>query len=86
MTGTIQPTSGKDYSEYWGVQIQLVRILQHCGVKVDIKDRLPLFKLWNIVNTRMTGIRRRNILLLLQSLVHMRMKGMEPENDGKRYS
>jgi hypothetical protein len=77
--------STKDYSEYWGVQVLLVRILKTLGIKVDIRDRLPLFRLWNIVNSRMTGAKKHNILQLIQSLVHMRQKNMEPPNDGKRY-
>lgn len=75
----------KDYSEYWGAQVSLVRILQKCGVNVDVRDRLPIFRLWLIINQRMTGPKKENILQLLQSLRNMRLKGLEPEHDGKKY-
>lgn len=75
----------KDYSEYWGVQILLVRILQNSGLKVDPKSRLPIFRLWLLVKSRMTGAKAPNILQLLTALLNMRIKGMEPPNDGKKY-
>ena len=76
----------KDYSEYWGMHIQFVRILKSAGLKVDIRDRLPLFRLWHVVNSRMTGARRANVLQIIQGLVNMRLKGLEPPNDGKKYT
>jgi hypothetical protein len=78
-------TPPKDYTEYWEAQALLVRILQNSGLKVGIKDRLPIFRLWLLVNSRMTGARQVNLLQLLQALVNMRMKGMEPPNNGKTY-
>lgn len=80
----IPPT--KDYSEYWAIQVVLVRVLQSAGLKVDVRDRLPIFRLWSIVNQRITGTKKVNILQLLQSLVELRKKGNEPPNDGKKYT
>lgn len=85
MTDEVSSTPIKDYSEYWAIQVVLVRILQSSGVTVNVKDRLPLFRLWTVVSSRMTGAKQHNILQLIQALVHMRMKGMEPEHDGKKY-
>lgn len=76
----------KDYTEYWEAQVLLVRILQNSGLKVGVKDRLPIFRLWNIVATRMTGARQHNVSLLLQALVIMRGKGMEPPHKGNTYT
>jgi len=76
----------KDYSEYWGMQVHLVRILQSADMRVDIRDRLPLFRLWLVVDRRMTGSRKNNILQLIQSLIHMRMKGLEPPHEGGKYT
>jgi hypothetical protein len=75
----------KDYSEYWGAQISLVRILQRNGLRVDIKDRLPLFRLWILVSNRMTGDRAKNIFQLIQFLLNLRRNGKEPPYNGKRY-
>lgn len=75
----------KGYSEYWEAQVLLVRILQNSGLKVGVKDRLPVFRLWNLVSKRMTGVRQINLLQLLQALVLMRTQGMEPPHDGKVY-
>lgn len=75
----------KDYSEYWEAQVLTVRILQNAGLKVGVRDRLPLFRLWLLVSDRMTGARRDNLLQLLQALVKMRTMGMEPPHNGKLY-
>lgn len=86
MVNEVVSTPTKDYAEYWAVQVVLVRVLQSAGLKVDVRDRLPLFRLWHTVSTRITGTRSFNILQLIQALVHMRMKGMEPAHDGKKYT
>jgi hypothetical protein len=78
-------TPTKDYSEYWEAQVLLVRILQNSGVKVGIKDRLPIFRLWQVVSKKMAGNRATTILKLLDSLVRMRQNGEEPPNTGKKY-
>lgn len=75
----------KDYSEYWEAQVLLVRILQNSGLKVGVKDRLPIFRLWLIVSKQMTGARQANLLQLLDALAKMRGKGMEPPHNGKIY-
>jgi hypothetical protein len=77
--------ASKDYTEYWEAQVLLVRILQNSGLRVGVKDRLPIFRLWNIVAKRMTGVRQHNVLLLLQALVQMRGRGIEPPHNGKTY-
>ena len=79
-------TPSKDYTEYWATQVVLIRMLQSAGLKVDIRDRLPIFRLWQVVGRRMTGNRAYHILQLLQALVNMRQKCMEPPHDGKRYT
>ena len=76
----------KDYTEYWEAQVLTVRILQNSGLKVGVKDRLPVFRLWLLVNGRMTGARKFNLLQLLQALVKMRTMGMEPPHNGKVYT
>lgn len=76
----------KDYTEYWEAQVLTVRILQNSGLKVGVKDRLPLFRLWLLVDQRMAGTRRINLLILLQALVKMRTMGLEPPNNGKIYT
>lgn len=75
----------KDYSKYWETQVLLVRILQNSGIRVGIKDRLPIFRLWHVVSTRMSGRRANNLLQLLQYIVDMRKRGMEPLHNGKQY-
>ena len=73
-----------DYSEYWGAQILLVRYLQQMGVRTDVKDRLPIFRLWQIIQSRMTGKRAEHLLQLLNKLTQLRLNGMEPPHkDGK---
>lgn len=79
-------TTGKDYTEYWGVQYLIVRILQRAGLKVSPRDRLPIFRLWNIVRNRITGAKAENLCQLLQALLNMRMKGMEPPHNGQQYT
>lgn len=76
----------KDYTEYWEAQVLTVRILQNAGLKVGVKDRLPIFRLWYVVSNRMTGSRRSNLLQLLQAMVKLRAMGMEPPHDGKVYT
>lgn len=75
----------KDYTEYWEAQVLLVRILQNSGLKVGVKDRLPIFRLWLLVNGRMTGARKDNLLQLLNAMTKMRTMGMEPPHNGKTY-
>ncbi len=75
----------KEYSEYWEVQVLIVRILQNSGLKVGVKDRLPLFRLWLLVTNRMTGARRDNLLTLLNQLTKLRISGLEPPHNGKTY-
>lgn len=78
--------TGKEYAEYWEAQVLTVRILQNSGLKVGVKDRLPLFRLWLLVDIRMTGARRTNLLQLLQAMITMRTMGLEPPNNGKTYT
>jgi hypothetical protein len=75
----------KDYTEYWEAQTLIVRILQNSGLRIGVKDRLPVFRLWLLVDSRITGVRRNNLLILLQALVRMRTMGMEPPHNGKTY-
>lgn len=82
-TGIQIPT--KECTEYWEAQVLTVRILQNSGLKVGVKDRLPLFRLWLLVDSRMTGARRSNLLQLLQKMVELRTMGSEPEHNGKAY-
>jgi len=74
-----------DYADYWEAQVLAVRILNSCGVKVGVKDRLPLFKLYRVVSSRMTGVRQSNLLQLLRQLVDLRIQGLEPPHNGKKY-
>lgn len=74
------------HAEYWEAQVLLVRILQNSGLKVGIKDRLPLFRLWILVDTRMTGIRRTQLLQMLATLVKLRTDGKEPPHKGNKYT
>lgn len=75
----------KDYTEYWEAQVLLVRILQNSGLKVGVKDRLPLFRLYLLVDRRMTGTRRVKLIELLEVLAKLRISGGEPPNDGMTY-
>lgn len=75
----------KDYSEYWEAQILFVRILQNSGLKVGVKDRLPLFKLWLLVENRMTGVRRSELLNMIDILVALRKVGREPPHKANKY-
>jgi len=75
-----------DYSDYWKVQAELIFALKKLGLKVDISDRLPVFRLWTIITKRVTGARQTYLLELLDSLVKLRTQGREPPNDGKKYS
>jgi hypothetical protein len=75
----------KECAEYWEAQVLTVRILQNSGLKVGVKDRLPIFRLWLFVNERMTGSRRSNLLQLLQRMVELRTMGLEPQHNGKTY-
>lgn len=63
---------------YWELQITLVRLLQSAGLRVDVKDRLPIFRLFRVVTTRMTGAKAAQILGLLTELVTLRKAGLEP--------
>lgn len=75
----------KDYSGYWEAQVLAVRILQSSGLKVGVKDRLPVFRLWLLVSNRMTGARQANLLQLLNAIAKMRTEGLEPPHNGKTY-
>ena len=75
-----------DYSDYWEAQVLAVRILNACGVKVGVKDRLPIFRLYRVVSDRMTGAKQNNLQQLLRQLVHLRTQGMEPPHNGKKYT
>lgn len=77
--------ASKGYAEYWEAQVLTVRILQNSGLKVGVKDRLPIFRLWLLVDSRMAGARRSNLLQLLQRMVELRRMGLEPQHNGKTY-
>lgn len=79
----LSPT--KNYAEYWEAQVLFVRILQNSGLKVGIKDRLPLFRLWLVVDTRMTGVRRAELLNMIEILVALRKEGKEPPHKADKY-
>lgn len=79
------PTT-KDYSEYWEAQVLTVKILQNSGLKIGVRDRLPVFHLWLLVSNRMTGTRQDNLLKLLDSMVKLRGEGKEPPHNGKVYT
>lgn len=85
MTNSAEVLPPKDYTEYWEAQVLTVRILQNSGLKVGVKDRLPLFRLWLLVNTRITGARKDNLLQLLNAMTKMRVDGKEPPHNGKTY-
>lgn len=76
----------KDYTEYWEAQVLTVKILQNSGLKVGVKDRLPIFRLWLVVNSRMTGARKDTLVKLLDTMLRLRMKGREPTHNGKVYN
>lgn len=76
----------KDYTEYWEAQVLTVRILQNSGLRIGVKDRLPIFRLWRLIDNRMTGARKDNLLQLLQALVNMRKAGLEPPHNGTTYT
>lgn len=84
-TGPEGQAASKEYAEYWEAQVLTVRILQNSGLKVGVKDRLPIFRLWLLVDNRMTGARRTNLLQLLEAMVKMRTIGLEPPHNGKTY-
>jgi hypothetical protein len=79
------PTT-KDYAEYWEAQVIFVRLLQNSGLKVGVKDRLPLFKLRLLIDARMTGVRKEQLIKLLDLLVSLRTKGLEPPHKGNKYT
>jgi hypothetical protein len=76
----------KDYTEYWEAQVLLVRILQNSGLRVGVKDRLPIFRLWLLVTSRITGAKQVNLLQLLNAMAKMRISGREPPHNGKTYT
>lgn len=80
-----ETAASKDYSEYWGVQVLIVRTLQHTGIKVDIKDRLPIFRLWRVIQSRMVGKRGDQLLQLLNKLTELRKNGLEPPHQEGKY-
>jgi hypothetical protein len=70
--------------KYWEAQIILVRLLVQLGIKVDVKDRLPIFRLYTTIPNRCTGAKRQEILALLTYLNDLRKAGFEPKHkDGK---
>lgn len=78
-------TTTKNYDEYWEAQVLTARILQSCGLTVSVRDRLPLFKLRVLVEKRMTGVRRENLLKLFDAMVKLRIAGKEPPFKGIKY-
>jgi len=80
-----EQTSPNDYSEYWSSQVLIVRTLQQIGIRVDVKDRLPIFRLWRIIQERMVGQRAEHLLQLLNKLTELRKQGMEPPHKEGKY-
>jgi len=74
-----------DYSAYWEAQVLFVRILQASGLKVGVKDRLPLFKLWTLIDKRITGKRRVELMSMIDIMVQLRKQGKEPPHKANKY-
>ena len=73
-------------SDYWRLQVYLKQKKQSAGIRVGVRDRLPLFRLWLIVDRRITGARKYNILHVMDQLVALRKAGREPPHDGNKYT
>jgi hypothetical protein len=78
-------TTTRDYSEYWEVHYLLIRVLRRLGVVLNSKGRLPLFRLWIKISTRMQGDRQKFILKIIQALVSLRIQGKEPPHNDRVY-
>lgn len=71
--------------KYWQLHIAACQALLELGIRVHVKDRLPLFKLWNEVPKRSVGAKADNVLALIEALLQLRKAGVEPPHKGPRY-
>lgn len=77
-----------DLGEYWKVQVELVNILGRLGFSIQATDRIPTF--WFRLRLKQAVENGDQEILdeavrLLDALVELRVRGVEPPNDGKRY-
>lgn len=66
--------------------MNLMHLLFGMGIKhFHVKERLPLFKLWTMVQRRTAGSHTAQALDLIEGLVVLRKMGVEPPHNRGRY-